>query len=43
LYLYLENRGHIHLLFLLDKNEQEELSSTERARLRELVGKLKRS
>jgi hypothetical protein len=41
LYLYLEHRSHIHLLFLLDKNEQEDLSAAERSRMRELVGKIK--
>jgi mRNA-degrading endonuclease RelE of RelBE toxin-antitoxin system len=41
LYLYLEPRSHIHLLFILDKNEQEDLSSAERTRLRELVAKIK--
>jgi hypothetical protein len=41
LYLYLEYRSHIHLLFLLDKNEQADLSSAERGRLRELTGKIK--
>jgi hypothetical protein len=34
LYLYLERRGHIHLIFLLDKNEQEDLDSKERAILK---------
>jgi hypothetical protein len=43
LYLYLEHCSHIHLLFLLDKNEQADLSSEERSRLRELVDKIKRS
>ena len=43
LYLYLEHRSHIHLLFLLDKNEQEDLSAMERARLRDLVAKIKQS
>jgi hypothetical protein len=41
LYLYLEHRSHIHLLFLLDKNEQEDLSPAERSRMRELIGKIK--
>jgi hypothetical protein len=43
LYLYLEHRSHIHLLFLLDKNEQADLSSIERSRIREMVGKIKKS
>jgi hypothetical protein len=37
LYLFVEHRSHIHLLFLLSKNEQEDLSSTEREALRKLV------
>ena len=41
LYLYLEHRSHIHLLFILDKNEQEDLNSMERSRLRDLVAKIK--
>lgn len=42
LYLYLEHRGHIHLLYLLDKDEQEDLSSSERRALRSMVEQLKR-
>lgn len=42
LYLYLEHRSHIHLLFLLDKNEQADLSPAERIRLREMIGKIKK-
>jgi hypothetical protein len=42
LYLYLEHRSHIHLLFLLDKNEQADLSPAERSRVRELIGKIKK-
>ena len=34
LFLYLENRSHIHLLYLLDKGEQEDLSNDERQALR---------
>jgi hypothetical protein len=30
LFLYLEDRGHIHLLYLLDKDEQEDMSGDER-------------
>lgn len=41
LYLYLEHRSHIHLLFILDKNEQEDLNSVDRSRLRDLVAKIK--
>ena len=40
LYLYLEDRKHIHLLYLLDKNEQEDLSSDERKALRALVAEI---
>jgi len=41
LFLYLENRNHIHLLFLLDKDEQEDLSDDERKALRTLVEQIK--
>lgn len=41
-YLYLERRDHIHLLILLDKDEQEDLDSQERAALRQMVAELKR-
>jgi hypothetical protein len=43
LFLYLENRGHIHLLFLLDKDEQVDLSNEERKALRMLVAAIKQS
>ena len=43
LYLYLEDRGHIHLLYLLDKNEQADLSGEERTALRTLVEEIKRT
>jgi hypothetical protein len=43
LFLYLEDRRHIHLLFLLDKDEQEDLSSDERKTLRSLVDQIKRT
>jgi len=33
LYLYLKIKGHIHLLFLLDKNEQEDLAEDQRKAL----------
>ena len=42
-YLYLERRGHIHLLILLDKDEQEDLDSQERTALRRMVAELKRT
>ena len=41
LYLYLSNRSHVHLLYLLDKNEQEDLAADDRKRLRALVAQLK--
>ena len=41
LFLYLEQRDHIHLLYLLDKDEQEDLSSDERRALRALVAEIK--
>ena len=41
LYLFLEHRAHIHLLFLLDKDEQEDLSSSEREILRKLVATIR--
>ena len=43
LYLYLEARGHVHLLFLLDKNEQEDLTQNERTTLKRLVAEIRRS
>jgi hypothetical protein len=42
MHLYLERRDHIHLLFLFDKNEQEDLSEKERKALRRLVAELRR-
>jgi len=41
-FLYLERRQHIHLLFLLDKDEEEDLSTEERRVLRSLVEGIKR-
>jgi hypothetical protein len=41
LFLYLEHRNHIHLLYLLDKDEQEDLSNDERKLLRALAIKIK--
>jgi hypothetical protein len=41
LFLHLENRDHIHLLYLLDKDEQEDLSNDERKELRALVAEIK--
>ena len=42
LFLYLEDCSHIHLLYLLDKNEQEDLSGEERKVLRTLVNQITR-
>ncbi len=41
LYLFLERRGHIHLLYLLDKHEQEDLDEDQRKALRRMVTDLK--
>ena len=41
-YLFLERRDHIHLLILLDKDEQEDLDSQQRTALRRMVAELKR-
>jgi hypothetical protein len=40
LYLFLARQDHVHLLFLLDKDEQEDLTSAERAILRRLVAQI---
>ena len=41
LFLYLENRSHVHLLYLLDTDEQEDLSDAERKALRTLVAQIR--
>lgn len=41
LYLYLEHREHIHLIHILDKDEQEDLSTAERSILRTIVTEIK--
>lgn len=41
MHLYLEHRDHIHLLFLLDKGEQEDLDTEQRKSLRRMVAELK--
>jgi len=41
MHLYLAHRAHIHLLFLLDKGEQEGLSTEQRKALRQMVAELK--
>ena len=43
LFLYLQSQDRIHLLYLLDKDEQEDLSSDERRVLRTLVTRIKES
>jgi len=43
LFLYLQNQDRIHLLYLLDKDEQEDLSNDERRALRTLVTRIKES
>ena len=37
LFLYLDHKQHIHLLYLLDKDEQEDLDDNERKALRKMV------
>lgn len=41
LHLYLKHKDHIHLLFVLDKDEQEDLSAEQRKVLRRLVADVK--
>jgi hypothetical protein len=41
LFLYLEDRSHVHLLYLLDKDEQEDLTHDERGTLKALVAQIK--
>jgi hypothetical protein len=41
MYLYVEHRGHVHLLFLFDKDEQEDLNPAQRVFLRQLVDRIK--
>lgn len=43
LFLYVERRNHIHLLYLLDKDEQEDLTNEERKLLRSLVNVIKQT
>jgi hypothetical protein len=42
-FLHLERRQHIHLLALLDKGEQEDLSQNERKVLRTLVDEIRKT
>ena len=41
MHLYLRHRDHVHLLFLLDKDEQEDLTTEQRRNLRLMVAELK--
>ena len=43
LYLYLEHRSHIHLILLLDKNEQEDATPEQQAEIRRMVAEIKRT
>jgi hypothetical protein len=43
MHLYLEHKDHIHLLGLLDKDEQEDLDKTQRKALHQMVMELKRT
>jgi hypothetical protein len=43
MFLHLEDRSQIHLLYLLDKDEQEDLSADERKELRSWVSEIKGS
>ena len=43
MHLYLKHRDHVHLLFLLDKDEQEDLTTEQRRNLRLIVAELKSS
>ena len=43
MYLYLEKRQHIHLLILLDKNEQEDATEEQRKQMREWVTQIKKA
>ena len=42
LYLYLEHRGHIYLLFFYGKNEQSDLSPEQKKVIAKLVEQIKR-
>jgi hypothetical protein len=43
LYLYLGRVQHVHLLILLDKNEQEDASEEQRKQMREWAAEIKKS
>lgn len=42
MYLYLERKDHVHLLFIFDKDEQEDVNPAQRALLRQLVDAIKK-
>jgi hypothetical protein len=42
-FLYLERRQHIHLLALLDKSEQEDISPDERKAMKALVDQIRKA
>jgi len=42
MHLYLKHRDHLHLHFLLDKDQQEDLTTEQRRNLRLMVTELKR-
>jgi len=42
LYLYFERRQHIHLLILLDKDEQEDASDAQRRQMRGWIVQIKK-
>jgi mRNA-degrading endonuclease RelE of RelBE toxin-antitoxin system len=42
LYLYLERRERVHLLMLLDKNEQEDVTPEQRKQIREWVTQIRK-
>jgi hypothetical protein len=42
LYLFLDRKQRIHLLILLDKNEQEDVSAEQRRQIREWVAQVKK-
>ena len=42
LYVYFERRQHIHLMILLDKNEQEDASNEQRRQMRDWIAQIKK-
>ncbi len=41
MFLYLQDRDHIHLLYILDKGERADLTNDERIELKRLVSSIK--